>query len=43
MTDSNTKEFLRNHPKLLAMLFGMTVLMSQVGAVAAANGDAIGG
>jgi hypothetical protein len=42
MTDSSTAEFLKNHPKLLAALFGMTMLLSQTGAVAA-NGDVIGG
>lgn len=43
MTSSRTKAFLKNHPKLLAALFGMTVLMSQAAPVVAGNGDAIGG
>lgn len=38
MTDSRTKAFLRDHPKLLAALFGMTVLLTQAGAVAADKG-----
>jgi hypothetical protein len=43
MTDSRTTEFLKNHPKLLAALFGMTTLLSQAGAVAASSGDTISG
>lgn len=43
MTDSKTVEFLKNHPKLLAALFGTTVLMSQAAPVVAGNGDPIGG
>jgi hypothetical protein len=44
MTDSRTAEFLKNHPKLLAAMFGMITLLSQAGAVAAsANGNTIGG
>lgn len=43
MSDSRTKEFLLNHPRLLAVLFGTTVLLSQVGTAIAANGDTIGG
>jgi len=44
MADSKTATFLKNHPKLLAALFGMMMLLSQAGAVAAsANGKTIGG
>ena len=38
MTDSKTKAFLRDHPKLLATLFSLTVLLSQAGAVIADSG-----
>jgi hypothetical protein len=43
MTDSKTREFLKDHPKLLAAMFGLTVLMSQAAPVVAGNGDAVGG
>jgi len=43
MSDSKTAEFLKEHPRLLAALFGMTVLLSQVGPVVAGNGSAISG
>lgn len=43
MTDSRTKAFLKNHPKLLAALFGMTMLLSQTAPVVAGNGESIGG
>ena len=43
MTDSDTAEFLKNHPKLLAALFGMTVLLSQTGAAVAAEGSTVTG
>jgi hypothetical protein len=43
MSDSDVKEFLQNHPRLLGALFGMTVLLSQTGAAAAGNGHTISG
>lgn len=43
MTDSKTAEFLKDHPRLLAALFGMTVLMAQVGPAVAGNGGSISG
>lgn len=43
MSDSKTAEFLKEHPRLLAALFGMTVLMAQAGPAVAANGTAISG
>ena len=43
MTESRTTAFLRNHPKLLAALFGMTILLSQTGAALAANGQTVTG
>ena len=43
MSDSKTAEFLKNHPRLLAALFGLSVLLSQTGAVAAGNGRSISG
>lgn len=42
MADSKTKEFLLDHPKLLSALFGLTVLLSQMGSAVAANGETIG-
>ena len=44
MTDSKTAAFLRNHPKLLAALFSLTILLSQAGAViAGGNGGTVTG
>lgn len=43
MSDSNTAEFLKEHPRLLAALFGMTMLMAQVGPAVAGNGTSISG
>lgn len=43
MTDSRTKAFLKNHPKLLAALFGMTMLLSQTAPAVAGNSDTIAG
>ena len=43
MTASKTTEVLKDHPKLLAALFGTTVLLSQVGAVAAGGGCTVTG
>lgn len=43
MDDSELKAFLREHPRLLSALFGLTVLLSQMGTVAAGNGSAISG
>ncbi|WP_442909411.1 DUF7503 family protein [Halovenus sp. HT40] len=43
MSDSTTAEFLKEHPRLLAALFGMTILMAQVGPVAAGNSVSISG
>jgi hypothetical protein len=40
MTANNTTElesFLKDHPKLLGMLFGATVLLGQFGSVVASN------
>lgn len=42
MNDSELAEFLKNHPKMLGVLFTLTVLMSQVGSVAA-TGQSIAG
>lgn len=42
MNDSELAEFLKNHPKMLGVLFTLTVLMSQVGTVAA-TGQSISG
>lgn len=43
MTDTTTAtEFVRSHPKLTAALFGLTMLLSQVGGVAASGGSCTG-
>jgi len=42
MADSTIEAYLREHPKLLGVLFGMTMLLSQTGA-AAAHGNTISG
>ena len=42
MTASKTTEVLKNHPKLLAALFGTTVLLSQAAPVVA-GGETITG
>jgi len=44
MTDSKTAAFLKNHPKLLAALFGLTMLLSQTAPViAGGNGGSVTG
>jgi len=42
-TDSKFAEFLREHPKLLGALFGLTVLMTQISPALAGNGSAVSG
>ncbi|WP_436901894.1 DUF7503 family protein [Halovenus halobia] len=42
MSDTTTAEFLKEHPRLLAALCGLTALLAQAGPVAA-NGSAISG
>ena len=37
MSDSKTAEFLKEHPRMLGVLFALTVLMTQIGSVAATN------
>jgi len=36
-------EFLRNHPRVLGVLFGLAVLSAEVGSVAAGNGSSVSG
>jgi len=44
MTDSDVAEFLREHPRLLGVLFGASVLLTQVGAVVAqGHGSGVSG
>jgi len=44
MKDSNVAEFLREHPRLLGVLFGASVLLTQMGAVAASgHGSGVSG
>ncbi len=41
MSDTEIKEFLREHPRMMGVLFTMTVLLTQAGSVAAAGGTTI--
>ena len=43
MSETNVAEFLREHPRLLGVLFSATVLLTQVGAAAAAEGSTVSG
>jgi hypothetical protein len=43
MSDTNVAEFLREHPRLLGVLFGASVLLTQVGAVAASGASSVSG
>jgi hypothetical protein len=44
MSDRTVAEFLREHPRLLGVLFGASVLLTQVGAVVAeGHGSAVSG
>jgi len=37
------REFLKDHPRILGVLFGLMVLLAEVGSVAAGEGRAISG
>jgi hypothetical protein len=43
MTDTDMQEFVKNHPKLLGVLFGLALMSSQVGGAAAAAVGAVSG
>jgi len=43
MEDRNVAEFLREHPRLLGVLFGASVLLAQMGSVAAEAGKSVSG
>jgi len=43
MSDSKTAEVLKDNPRLLAALFGMTVLFSQIGSASAAAAVTVSG
>ncbi len=43
MSDSTVAEFLKEHPRMLGVLFTLTVLMSQVGSVAAGGTSGFAG
>lgn len=43
MSNSKTAEFLREHPKLLGVLFGITMLMAEMGGALAGAGSTISG
>ena len=43
MSETNVAEFLREHPRLLGVLFGATVLLTQVGAAAAGASGTVSG
>jgi hypothetical protein len=42
MSDTTVGEFLREHPRMMGVLFTMTLLLTQAGTVAAGNGTTIG-
>ncbi len=41
MSDTEIATFLREHPRMMGVLFTLTVLLSQAGSVAAGNGSTI--
>jgi len=41
MSDTDIASYLREHPRMMGVLFTLTVLLTQVGSVAAANGSTI--
>jgi hypothetical protein len=41
MSDTTIAEFLREHPRMMGVLFTMTVLLSQAGTVAASGGSSV--
>jgi len=41
MSDTDLAAFLREHPRMMGVLFTMMVLLTQVGTVAAGNGGSI--
>jgi len=41
MSDTTIADYLREHPRMMGVLFTMTVLLTQVGPVAAGNGHTI--
>jgi hypothetical protein len=41
MSDTTIADYLREHPRMMGVLFTMTVLLTQVGPVAAGNGHSI--
>lgn len=43
MSDNEIRTYLQNHPKTLSALFGLMVLLSQVGTVSAGNCRGIAG
>lgn len=43
MSDTKMAEFLKEHPKMMGVLFTLTVLMTQMGSAAAAGGHAVSG
>ena len=43
MSESKVAEFLKEHPRMMGVLFALTVLMAQTGSVVADNGYATAG
>jgi hypothetical protein len=41
MSDTDVAEFLREHPRMMGVLFTMMLLLTQAGSVAAAGGTTI--
>ncbi len=41
MSDTTVAEFLREHPRMMGVLFTVSLLLPQAGAVAAGNGSSI--
>ena len=43
MSETKMAEFLKEHPKMMGVLFTLTVLMTQMGSAAAAAGHSVSG
>jgi hypothetical protein len=43
MSDTKLAAFLKEHPRMMGVLFTLTVLLTQIGPVAAGNGHSVTG
>ena len=43
MSDTKMAEFLKEHPKMMGVLFTLTVLLTKMGSAAAAGGSSVSG